>query len=97
LVDLDVELLAAVDVDLDRAAVASEVEEWLDGLARESVENDLYTDRLVFNRSYLVDREDETAFEDAVADLEDAYEGATVQQSGPFAPYSFVDIQIGAQ
>jgi hypothetical protein len=95
-VERGVKIIADEGVELDRDAVGSEVEEWLDDVAVDSVENDLYSDRLVLNRSYLVDREEVGAFDDAVADLEEAYEGVTVQRSGPFAPYSFVDIRIGA-
>ncbi|MFC4360145.1 GvpL/GvpF family gas vesicle protein [Halobium salinum] len=96
-VERGVKLVADEGVDLDPERVEAEVAEWLDGLAVESVANDRYSDRLVLNRSYLVLREETEAFETAVDDLEDVYDGVTVKQSGPFAPYSFVDIRIGAQ
>jgi len=51
----------------------------------------------VLNRSYLVEREDREAFDDAVARIRDAHEEVTVQYTGPWAPYNFVDIEIGVE
>ncbi len=50
----------------------------------------------MLNRSYLVDREDREAFDEAIARLEDE-DDLVVRYTGPFAPYSFVDVTIGAQ
>lgn len=71
----------------------------VDDLAAYSVaqsEGDLFTDRLLVNRSYLVNREDEGAFDRAVEDVRDEHESLTVQYSGPWPPYSFVDLRIRA-
>ncbi|THE63543.1 protein gvpF [Salinadaptatus halalkaliphilus] len=84
---------ATVDVDTVEAGVADALEP----IAAQSVPNDLFSDRLVTNRSYLVDRDERETFDAAVADLEETYDDLTFRYTGPFAPYSFVDVEIGAQ
>ena len=83
------------DVDVD--AIEEAVADALEPIAAQSVPNDLFSDRLVLNRSYLVEREDREAFDAAVADLEDEFGNLTFRYTGPFAPYSFVDVEIGAR
>lgn len=83
-----------VDGDFD---VQSAVAEPLGDVSVEAVENDLFSDRLLLNRSYLVERDGREAFDDAVDDVREDNDGLTVQYTGPWAPYNFVDIQIGAE
>lgn len=59
-------------------------------------EGDLFTDRLLVNRSYLVNRDDREAFRGVVDDVREEHESVTVQFSGPWPPYSFVDLRIRA-
>ncbi|WP_254863317.1 GvpL/GvpF family gas vesicle protein [Halovivax gelatinilyticus] len=82
-----------VDDDAVRRTVADE----LDQIAADVAENGLYSDRLVLNRSYLVRRDERDAFDEAVGRLESQHEEVLVRYTGPFAPYSFVDVRIGAQ
>jgi len=37
------------------------------------------------------------AFDDAVANFEEDHDELMIQYTGPFAPYSFVDVKIGAK
>ena len=97
-VELGVKLVRERDVTVDDGAVEGVVTRDLDPLAESVVENDLYSDRLVVNRSYLVEQENQDAFDEAVADLEETFEDdLIVRYSGPFAPYNFVDVHVGAQ
>ena len=97
-VELGVKLVREEDADVDEEAIREDVGARLDEIAQSSVENDLFSDRLVFNRSFLVDRDDREAFDEAVGEIEDEYEDELlVQYTGPWAPYNFVDIEIGAQ
>ncbi|MFC6717234.1 GvpL/GvpF family gas vesicle protein [Natrialbaceae archaeon GCM10025810] len=96
-VELGVKVVREEDADVDREAVVEDVSERLESIADGSVENGLFSDRLVLNRSYLVDRDDREAFDEAVATLEESYDDLIFKYSGPFAPYSFVDVHIGAQ
>ncbi len=95
--ELGLKLVREDDADVDREAIEADVADRLEPLAAQSVENDLFSDRLVLNRSYLVDRDEREAFDDAVADLEADRDDLMVRYTGPFAPYSFVDVKIGAQ
>lgn len=96
-VELGLKLVSEEGSEVDREAIEAAVEEAIEPLADQVVENDLFSDRLVFNRSYLVDEEDREAFDEAVGDFEEEHDELLVQYTGPFAPYSFVDVHIGAQ
>lgn len=97
-VELGVKLVADEDAELDREAIRSDVDERLFAVSREQSENDLFSDRLVLNRSFLVDRDEQEAFDEAVGEIREAYgDDLRVQYNGPWAPYSFVDIEIGAE
>jgi len=95
--ELGLKLVREDDADVDREAIEADVADRLEPVAAQSVENDLFSDRLVLNRSYLVDRDERETFDDAVADFEGDHDELMVQYTGPFAPYSFVDVKIGAQ
>lgn len=96
-VELGLKVVRDADETVDRDAVRQAVADELAPIATDSVDNGLFSDRLVLNRSYLVDRDDREAFDEAVVRLEDAHDELTFRYTGPFAPFSFVDIQIGAQ
>lgn len=96
-VELGLKLVATGDGDVDGEAIRKDVADRLGEIAIDSTEDDLFSDKLVLNRSYLVDRDDRAAFDAAVDDLEADYEELTVQYTGPWAPYNFVDIHIGAE
>ncbi|WP_394740380.1 GvpL/GvpF family gas vesicle protein [Natronococcus roseus] len=97
-IELGLKLVEEEDADVDREAVEDDVADRFEPIAEQSVPNDLFSDRLVFNRSYLVEKNEQEAFGDAVGELEEEYEDRLiVQYTGPFAPYSFVDVKIGAQ
>ena len=96
-IELGVKIVREEDAEVDDDAVEESVADELESIAAQSVPNDLFSDRLVLNRSYLVEREDREAFDDAVAELEEQYDDLMFRYTGPFAPYSFVDVKIGAQ
>ncbi len=96
-VELGLKLVAPEDSTLDRESIAEDVDGHLADVTIEAVDNDLYSDRLVLNRAYLVDRDEQESFSEAVDGIEDEYDDLTVQYNGPWAPYNFVDIEIGAQ
>jgi hypothetical protein len=97
-VELGVKLVSTADDGPTRGEVTAVADDTLGGLAIDEVDLDLFSDRLLVNRAYLVDREERAAFDDAVDDLEAVYDGElVVQYTGPWAPYNFVDIRIGAE
>ena len=93
--ELGVKVLRDEGASVDEKRVRDIVDR-LGAAAERDVENDLFSDRLVLNRSYLVTRDDQARFSEAVQAVRDDYDDLTVQYSGPWAPYSFVDIEIGA-
>ena len=60
----------------------------------QSKELKLFSDRLVMNTAFLVDRDKIDIFSDEIEKLENKYANLKVQYSGPWPPYNFVDIQI---
>ena len=96
-VELGLKIVREEDATVDREAVAGAIEDELESIAVDSVENRLFSDRLVVNRSYLVPDDEREAFSEAISRLEESYDELAFRYTGPFAPYSFVDIQIGAQ
>ncbi|RBI59047.1 protein gvpF [halophilic archaeon] len=96
-VELGVKLVVDEDADLLRDEIRREVGDRLSAVSEGETDDDLFSDRLLLNRSYLVADEDREAFDEAVADVREEYDGLTVQYTGPFAPYNFVDIRVGAQ
>lgn len=72
--------------------------ETVDQVSLAMVDNDLFSDRLLLNRAYLVNQDETDAFGEAVATFEDrATPDTMIQYTGPWAPYNFVDIEIGAK
>ncbi|OIB59237.1 GvpL/GvpF family gas vesicle protein [Natrialba sp. SSL1] len=97
-IELGLKLVTQEDASVDPEEIEAAVEDELGPLAAQTVTNDQFSDRLVLNKSYLVDEDDRAAFDDGVARIEDTYgDDLLVQYTGPFAPYSFVDVEIGAQ
>lgn len=97
MIELGLKVLTEADASVDAEEITADVEERLDPISVNVVENELFSDRLVINRSYLVERADREAFNEAVGAFEDAHDGLLVQYTGPWAPYNFVDIEITAQ
>lgn len=78
--------------------VQSDITETLSAVSVNETENDLFSDRLILNKSYLVSRSERGAFDDAIDAIQETYdERFTVQYTGPWPPYNFVDIHIGAE
>lgn len=97
-VELGVKVIKSGDETVPREKIQTDVTDRLSELSINETENDLFSDRLIINRSYLVAREHRDEFDAAVDDIEMGYDDAlTVQYTGPWAPYNFVDIHIGAE
>jgi len=95
-VELGVKLVATGDTE-PREAVRTDVADRLSAESVNETDDDLFSDRLILNRSYLVERSNRDAFDEAVDAVKTAHDGVTVQYTGPWPPYNFVDIHIGAE
>jgi hypothetical protein len=85
----------AVDAKI-RKEYASDILESLKGQAKQAVTSDLFNERLILNASFLVNEEDIDAFSNEVERLQKKYSLLRLLYSGPWAPYNFVYIKIGA-
>lgn len=97
MVELGLKVVTEEDAEIDGESIREEVTNRFDGLAASTVENDRFSDRLVVNRSFLVERDARDAFDQAVGEFEADHEDLLVQYTGPWPPYNFVDLRIGAQ
>lgn len=71
--------------------------DFLEALKKKAVQSKelkLFSDRLVLNASFLVDRDKIDDFSCEVEPLGNKYPNLKIQYSGPWPPYNFVDIQI---
>lgn len=96
-VELGIKVIGETDADVDVPEIEETAEATFSPLSKSVAENTLFSDRLLLNRAYLVDRSDRKAFDEAVRSFDDTVPDATVQYTGPWAPYNFVDITIGAE
>ena len=96
-VELGLKVLTQEDADVDEEAIREEVTERFDERAISVTSDDLFSDRPIVNRSFLIDRDDREEFDRAIGEFEDEHDDLLVQYTGPWAPYNFVDIEIGAQ
>lgn len=98
LLEFGVKLIVEEDTSIDADEIRTSARERLAAASVQETENDLFSERLVMNRSYLVERDERAAFDEAVDELTDDYgDVLTVQYTGPWPPYNFVDIEIGTQ
>jgi len=66
----------------------------LDKIAFKSKNGKLFSERLAFNRSFLVERDKTDSFSAELEKLTDKYDSLKLQYTGPWPPYNFVDIRI---
>ena len=73
-----------------------EIVEELKKLSVKSVQGDKFSDRLLLNNSFLVEKNKFTSFSDKVGELEEKYPNLKFLYTGPWPAYSFVNINIKA-
>lgn len=66
----------------------------LDKIAAQSKNGKLFSERLAFNRSFLVERDKIDNFSAELEKLGNKYNPLKLQYTGPWPPYNFVDIRI---
>jgi len=80
-----------------REECVSDILASLKTMAKQAVTGDLFSDRLILNASFLVNKEYIDAFSEKVSQLQEKYPMLKLLYSGPWAPYNFVYIKIGAE
>ena len=96
-VELGVKLVDPADGTADPDELQDRLESDLAPLSAGQTDDDLFSDRLIANRSYLGEQDQRDAFDDAIDAIDADYEDVLVKYTGPWAPYNFVDIRIGAE
>ena len=71
-----------------------EIVEELKKLSVQNVQGDKFSDRLLLNNSFLVEKNKFTSFSDKVGELEEKYPNLKIIYTGPWPAYSFVNINI---
>ena len=74
--------------------VALEILESLNKLSIKSVKGDNFSDRLLLNHSFLVEKNKFSKFSEEIAKLEKKHNDLKFLYTGPWPPYSFVNIKI---
>lgn len=97
MVELGIKLVTPAEGIDDPDAVVKDVVETLGVHAESATDGDLFSDRLILNRSFLVPQENREAFGDAVDEVKRNHPELRVQYTGPWAPYNFVDIEVGVE
>ncbi|ESS11767.1 MAG: gas vesicle synthesis protein GvpL/GvpF [uncultured archaeon A07HR60] len=95
-IELGVKVIASSGDDGVDETARADVIDRLSAKSINETDNDLFSDRLLVNKSYLVDRGRRAEFDSIIDEIQADYDGLTVQYTGPWPPYNFVDIHIGA-
>ncbi len=82
------------DLNSDCAGCTSEILNSLRGLCIKESKADNFSDRLLLNCSFLVERAKFSRFSDEIAKLEEQYKELKFIYTGPWPPYSFININI---
>jgi hypothetical protein len=96
--ELGVKILEPADDTVPQEDIQATVTDQLTELSINETKNDLFTDRLIVNKSYLLDRDQRDNFDAAIDEIEAEYDDElNIKYTGPWPPYNFVDIHIGAE
>lgn len=74
--------------------IAQEILGSLDKISIRSVKGDIFSDRLLLNHSFLVEKNKFSKFSNEIAKLENSHKDLKFLYTGPWPPYSFVNINI---
>jgi len=83
--------------DQQKKILTSEITESLKSKAKEAKTCDLFSERLVLNASFLVNKDRIDTFSEEIERLKNKYQKLKFLYSGPWAPHNFVYIKIGTE
>ena len=75
-------------------SVAMEILESLGKLSIKSIKGDNFSERLLLNHSFLLEKNKFSEFSEEIAKLEEKHKNLKFIYTGPWPPYSFVNIKI---
>jgi len=79
---------------MDEGKITTEILNSLNDMSVKSVKGENFSERLLLNYSFLVEKDNFSKFSNAIAKLEEKYKQLKFNYTGPWPPYSFVDIHI---
>ena len=99
MVELGVKAVKSRDADISEYGnvYPDEIIESLKTVAEQSVSGGLFSDRLLFNESFLVKKDNIALFSEKVTELTEKYPNTRFLYSGPWAPYGFVYLKVGKE
>lgn len=74
--------------------IALEILDSLSKLSIKNIKGDIFSDRLLLNHSFLVEKNKFSEFSEEIAKLEEKHKELKFVYTGPWPPYSFVNIKI---
>ncbi|MDP3026374.1 MAG: GvpL/GvpF family gas vesicle protein [Nanoarchaeota archaeon] len=77
--------------------ITTEVLNSLNSLSVKNIQGENFSERLLLNHSFLVEKNNFSKFSNAIAKLEKKYKQFKFIYTGPWPPYSFVNIHIRGQ
>ncbi len=92
-IELGVKVVKKESADVS-AETNQKILEELDVLSVKSITGDKFSDRLILNHSFLVDKNKFSPFSRKIAELEKNYPELKFRYTGPWPAYSFIDINI---
>jgi hypothetical protein len=96
-VELGVKVILPKDITSWNGSISqckNDFKETLNEIASDFKDLKLFSDRLLLNSAFLVEKDSMDHFSDAVGQLVAQYGDLRTQYSGPWPPYNFVDIHI---
>ncbi len=101
MVELGLKAVLSNDMAFDdqekRKECISDIFGSLNTIAKQAVTGDIFSDRLVLNASFLVNKGDIETFSNEVTRLQEKYRMLKLLYSGPWPPYNFIYIKIGTE
>jgi len=85
------------NITMDEDKITAEILNSLNNLSVKNVKGENFSERLLLNHSFLVEKNNFSKFSNAIAKLEKKYKQLKFNYTGPWPPYSFVDIHIRGQ
>lgn len=96
-IEVGVKAILTKNIDKENLnSVKEDIESSLGVKSIEAVKGRLFSDKLLLNTSFLIEKNKIREFSTEVAKLEKKYPQFKFQYTGPWPPYSFVDIKIHA-
>lgn len=76
--------------------IDQDILEELNKISVKSIRGDLFSERLILNHSFLVERNQFNRFSNKIGDLEERYQDLKFIYTGPWPAYSFININVKA-